>query len=116
MTSFFQDDGYKVLACEDGQVAWDVLCHSGRMCDLIVTDLEMPHLDGFELASRVRNTPAIRHLPIIAVTSLASDEDVDRGKQVGIDDYHIKLDRESLMATVAERLRSAARTSSARDR
>jgi two-component system chemotaxis sensor kinase CheA len=116
LTSFLQDDGYKVLACEDGQVAWDVLCHSGRMCDLIVTDLEMPHLDGFELASRVRNTPAIRHLPIIAVTSLASDEDVDRGKQVGIDDYHIKLDRESLMATVAERLRSAARTSSARDR
>ena len=55
-------------------------------------------------------------LVIIAVTSLASDEDVDRGKQVGINDYHIKLDRERLMATVAERLRSAARTSSARDR
>jgi two-component system chemotaxis sensor kinase CheA len=116
LTDFLQADGYNVLACEDGQVAWDVLCHSGRMCDLIVTDLEMPHLNGFELASKVRNTPAIRHLPIIAVTSLASDEDVDRGKQVGINDYHIKLDRERLMATVAERLRSAARTSSARDR
>ena len=116
LTSFFQDDGYKVLACEDGQVAWDVLCHSGQMCDLIVTDLEMPHLDGFELASKVRNTPAIRHLPIIAVTSLASDEDVDRGKQVGINDYHIKLDRERLMATVAERLRSASRTANSRDR
>ena len=104
LTGFLQADGYNVLACEDGQVAWDVLCHPGHPCDLIVTDLEMPNLNGFDLAWKVRNTPSLSHLPIIAVTSLASDEDVERGKQVGITEYHIKLDRERLMATVAEYL------------
>lgn len=107
LTGFLQADGYNVLACEDGQVAWDVLCHPGHPCDLIVTDLEMPNLNGFDLAWKVRSTPSLKHLPIIAVTSLASDEDIERGKQVGIDEYHIKLDRERLMATVAEYLHVA---------
>ena len=113
LAGFLQAEGYNVLACEDGKVAWDVLCHPGKPCDLIVTDLEMPNLDGFALTQRVRNTPSLRHLPVIAVTSLASDEDVEHGKRVGIDEYHIKLDRERLIATVAEYLRSAARASGA---
>ncbi|MBN1396156.1 MAG: chemotaxis protein CheW [Pirellulales bacterium] len=111
LAGFLQAEGYNVLACEDGKVAWDVLCHPGKPCDLIVTDLEMPNLNGFDLAQRVRNTPSLTHIPIIAVTSLASDEDVERGKIVGIDDYHIKLDRERLVATVADYLHAAARTS-----
>ncbi len=114
LTGFLQADGYNVLACEDGQVAWDVLCHPGKPCDLIVTDLEMPNLNGFDLARKVRNTPALRHLPIIAVTSLASDENVERGTQAGIDDYHIKLDRDRLMATVTERFRTATPASAGR--
>ncbi len=107
LTSSLQAGGYNVVACEDGQAAWDSLISARKPYDLIVTDLEMPRLDGFELAEKVRSTPAFHHLPIIAVTSLASEEDMDRGKQVGIDDYHIKLDRERLMATVAKLLGSA---------
>ncbi|MEN6459493.1 MAG: chemotaxis protein CheW [Thermoguttaceae bacterium] len=113
LTGFLEADGYRVLACEDGQVAWDVLCHPGKPCDLIVTDLEMPNLDGFGLTERVRKTPSICHLPIIAVTSLASDEDVEHGRRVGVDEYHVKLDRERLMASVAARLRLAAQEAEA---
>ncbi len=104
LTSFLESDGYRVLPCEDGQIAWDLINRPGQVCDAVVTDLEMPNLNGFELARKIRTSSAHRRVPIIAVTSLASDDDVERGKQVGIDDYHIKLDRDLLMATVAKRI------------
>ncbi|MCE5266914.1 MAG: chemotaxis protein CheW [Planctomycetaceae bacterium] len=105
LVSFLQADGYNVLACEDGQIAWDALRRPGQPYDLIVTDLEMPHMNGFDLAKRVKSDPSLRRLPIIAVTSLASEEDVERGRKAGIDEYLIKLDRDQLVNTVAERLR-----------
>ena len=96
-----------MIACEDGQAAWNALCEPGRHVDAVVTDLEMPNVDGFELTRKIKGHPALARLPVIAVTSLASDEDRDRGKKAGIDDYLIKLDRERLAATVRERLRAA---------
>lgn len=110
LVNYLEADGYKVLACEDGQAAWEALRDKGQAYDLIVTDLEMPHMNGFELARKVKHDPHLRHLPIIAVTSLASEEDIERGRQAGIDEYLIKLDRETLMATIAKRLRAGARS------
>ncbi|MEN6452279.1 MAG: chemotaxis protein CheW [Thermoguttaceae bacterium] len=107
MVNLLQADGYNVLACEDGQVAWDTLRQPGQPYDLIVTDLEMPHMNGFDLATKVKGDPNLRRLPIIAVTSLASEDDIERGRRAGIDEYLIKLDRDQLMATIAERLRLA---------
>jgi two-component system chemotaxis sensor kinase CheA len=106
LTSFFQADGYTVRTCVDGQDAWETLCQPGENYDLIVTDLDMPRMNGFELAEKIRANPAWKNLPIIAVTSLASDEDMERGQAVDINEYHIKLDRDRLMATVAGFLRA----------
>ena len=67
---------------------------------LIVTDIEMPNMDGFELTKKIKGDPRYSALPVIALTTLAAEEDVAKGKQVGIDEYHIKLDKERLMACV----------------
>ena len=67
---------------------------------MVVTDLEMPHVDGFELVRRIRRHPSVAQLPVFAVSSLASEEDQQRARQAGVDEYHIKLDREALVAAV----------------
>jgi two-component system chemotaxis sensor kinase CheA len=107
LAGYLEADGYHVVACEDGQAAWDVLHEPAQPCDLIVTDLEMPRMDGFELARKVKDDPALGHLPVIAVTSLASEEDMQRGKLAGIDEYHVKLDRERLLVSLRTRFRPA---------
>jgi two-component system chemotaxis sensor kinase CheA len=97
---FLEDAGYQVAEAEDGVAAWQVLEERDGGIDLIVTDIEMPNMNGFELTKKVRSDERFAHLPIIALTTLAGDADVARGKEVGIDDYQIKLDRERLMESV----------------
>ena len=71
---------------------------------MVITDIEMPRMDGLGLAQHIRGDAALAHLPIIAVTSLGSDDDVRRGAESGIDAYHIKLEREELLNTIATHL------------
>lgn len=97
-----QSAGYDVVACPDGAAAWESLQQPGQDFDLIVTDLEMPRLDGFELARKVRREATFRELPIFAVSSLAGDEDRQRAERAGINEYHIKLDRECLLDSIAQ--------------
>jgi len=97
---FIEDDGYNVIEAEDGVVAWNLLqAHTDEIA-MVVTDIEMPNLDGFGLCEKIRGDEQFSHLPVIALTCLAGEKDVVRGKAVGIDDYQIKLDKEKLMESV----------------
>ena len=102
---FIEDDGYMVDVAEDGAVAWNMLDAEPEKFDLVVTDIEMPNMDGFELARRIRQDKRFSLMPIVALTSLAGDEDVARGKAVGIDDYQVKLDKERLLQSIYEWLK-----------
>ncbi len=104
LTEMLEGAGYRVVACPDGGAAWDTLQERGETIDLVVTDLEMPNVDGFELARRIRQHASFSDLPVFAVTSLASQDDQDRARQAGVDEYHVKLDRETLVAALAARL------------
>lgn len=101
LTEVFEQAGYRVVACADGAAAWAALREAGAAFDCLVTDLEMPEMDGFELARKVRSETALAGLPIVAVTSLASEADQRRATEAGVDDYHVKLDAERLLASVA---------------
>jgi two-component system chemotaxis sensor kinase CheA len=97
---FLEEDGLAVLDAPDGEAAWELLVENlGRVC-IVVTDIEMPLLNGIGLARRIRADDRTSRLPIIAVTSLAGAEEVATGKAAGIDDYQIKLDRDQLLASV----------------
>ncbi len=102
--TFMEEDGFKVIEAEDGLVAWELLNKRVDEIDIVVTDLEMPNMDGFELTKRIKNDPKFAHLTVIALTSLASEAHIEKGKRVGIDEYEIKLDREKLMKVVRQRL------------
>jgi two-component system, chemotaxis family, sensor kinase CheA len=102
--AFIEEDGFKVIEAEDGLIAWELLKERVDEIDLVVTDLEMPNMDGFELTKRIKNDPKYSHLTVIALTSLASEAHIEKGKTVGIDDYQIKLDREKLMKIIRKHL------------
>jgi len=104
---YMEEAGFNVLEGEDGRVAWNVLEEQGDLVTMVVTDIEMPNMDGFTLTEKIKGDPRFRHLPVIALTTLAADEDIARGKAVGVDEYHIKLDKERLMESVHRHAKAA---------
>ncbi|MBU2452419.1 MAG: chemotaxis protein CheW, partial [Proteobacteria bacterium] len=102
--TFMEDDGFKVIEAEDGLIAWELLKERVDEIDIVVTDLEMPNMDGFELTKRIKSDPKYSHLEVIALTSLASEAHIEKGRKVGIDEYEIKLDREKLMKVIRKKL------------
>lgn len=92
--------GYTVRAAADGLEAWKLLNAGG--CDMLVTDVEMPNMNGIELTMKVREHSTLKHLPVVLVTSLDSAEDRERGVKAGADAHIVKgkFDQESLLATV----------------
>jgi two-component system, chemotaxis family, sensor kinase CheA len=98
--NYMTESGYEVIEGEDGAIAWDLLQEHGDEITIVVTDIEMPNMDGFQLTETIRKDARFKDIPVIALTTLAGEEDVAKGKAVGVDEYHIKLDKEKLMASV----------------
>jgi len=86
--SILENAGYRVQVAADGEQAWEAL-HSGSF-DLLITDVEMPELDGFELTRRIRADARLADLPVVIVTSLGSEEHRRRGLEVRADAYVVK--------------------------
>ncbi|MDP2432433.1 MAG: hybrid sensor histidine kinase/response regulator [Pseudomonadota bacterium] len=86
--SILENAGYRVQVVADGEQAWEAL-HNGSF-DLLITDVEMPELDGFELTRRIRGDSLLADLPVVIVTSLGSEEHRRRGLEVRADAYVVK--------------------------
>jgi two-component system chemotaxis sensor kinase CheA len=92
--------GYKVLAAEDGQSAWELLdSHAGEI-SVVTTDVEMPRLDGLGLTKRIRADGRFASLPIIALSTLAGEEEMARGLAMGVSEYQVKLDQNQLLDSI----------------
>lgn len=79
--------GYRVIVCRDGQEALEqVEQHTGEI-DLILSDVEMPRLNGFELLEKVRALPAFKTTPIVMATSRTGDRHKQEAKRLGATDY-----------------------------
>jgi two-component system chemotaxis sensor kinase CheA len=88
--SLLEVAGYEVLAAEDGQAALELLRQT--RCDVVVSDVQMPRLDGLGLARAVKGDPRLAATPVILVTSLGSSEDRAAGLAAGADGYLVKKD------------------------
>jgi CheY-like chemotaxis protein len=73
---------------EDGAEALELLQRTGF--DLVVTDIQMPRVDGFTLVRRVRESAALRRLPIVVVSQYGRSEDLQRAASLGADRYLVK--------------------------
>ncbi len=82
------DLGYDVTEAEDGQQALERL--DGGLPDLLITDINMPNLDGFGLIERLRANPDNRALPILVLTTESSDEKKQRARAAGATGWIVK--------------------------
>jgi two-component system chemotaxis sensor kinase CheA len=93
--------GYAVTSAASAKEAL-ALFEEGERFDILVTDLDMPGMDGFDLTEAVRKNPRTAAMPVIGLSSLASPEAIERGRKVGLHDYVAKFDRQGLIAALKE--------------
>jgi two-component system chemotaxis sensor kinase CheA len=100
--SILEAAGYDVVAVSDGAEAWDKL-QDGSF-DLLVSDVEMPRMDGFLLTESIRQSRRLRQLPVVLVTARESDADRLRGAEAGADAYLGKsaFDQSQLLVTLGQ--------------
>jgi two-component system chemotaxis sensor kinase CheA len=98
--SILEAAGYDVVVAVDGQEAWQLLLETGA--DLVVSDVEMPRMDGFTLTETIRASRQFRDLPVVLVTAMESEADKARGLAAGANAYRLKsaFDQTDLLATI----------------
>ena len=101
LTPVLQAAGYDVTAVGSAVDALAML-RDGARFDVIITDVEMPDMNGFELAESLRADARLAEIPIIALSSVVSAEAVERGRRAGFHDYVAKFDRQGLIAALKE--------------
>ncbi len=90
LKSILESCGFSVKTAVDGLEGWNLI--NSEKFDLVITDVEMPKMDGFELTSKIRNHSELSDIPVVLVTSLESREHKERGIDVGASAYIVKSD------------------------
>ena len=101
--NILENAGYQVVVAANGQEAWGLVQH--EMLDIVISDIAMPRMNGFELTQRIKSDPRYEDIPVVLVTSLESSSDKIRGMEAGADAYVFKsgFDQQNLLETI-ERL------------
>jgi two-component system chemotaxis sensor kinase CheA len=95
--------GYDVTTVESADEAL-ALREAGEEFDVIVSDIEMPGMNGFDFAQAVKGAPGWQNTPIVALSSHATPRDLDRGREAGFTDYVAKFDRDALLMALSNTL------------
>lgn len=99
MESFLSQWGYDFISCSDGTWAWQELTSDEPHPELAILDWEMPGIDGPELCRRIHQTPDLKTIYVLLVTSRDEKEDIIKGLESGANDYLIKpVDKDELYA------------------
>ncbi len=99
---YFRSAGFEVTTANDGAQGLELLRSSPGAFDIVVSDIEMPVMNGFELVAAIREDGDLAGLPVMALTSLDNEEDRERGLGAGFDAYEVKVDKDKLVTTVRE--------------
>ncbi|MBI4828773.1 MAG: chemotaxis protein CheW [Nitrospinae bacterium] len=98
-TKYLEEQGCEVRAVIDGQYAWETLL-AGEKFDALLTDINMPRMNGLELTKKIRASGKFPGLPIVTLTSMGLERDKKVGYEAGVDHYELKLDKERLLETL----------------
>lgn len=101
-----ESEGYIVFTATDGAVALEMMRETRP--NLIIADITMPYMNGYQLHERVRQNPEWAFVPFIFLTGHAMNSDIRYGKEIGVDDYLVKpIEPEDLLVTVRGKLKRA---------
>lgn len=109
LTPLLRAAGYDIVTAENAQIAMKLLDKDGNF-DAIVSDIEMPGMNGFEFVAALRNEERWRDTPVVALSSHSTDRDIERGQEAGFDDYVVKMDHDALLRTLLARTDPAKKT------
>ncbi len=101
LTPVLKAAGYDVTTCTGPNQAFELL-ENGDKFHAIVSDIEMPEINGFEFCESLRRDPRFRNIPILALSSMVTPASIERGRQAGFDDYVAKFDRPGLIAALKD--------------
>jgi two-component system chemotaxis sensor kinase CheA len=101
LTPVLRAAGYAVTSAASGHEAFGMI-RNGRAFDLIVTDLQMPGMDGIALASALRSEAGTAQIPLIALSSITTPDMIERVRRAGFHDFVGKFDRQGLIAAIKE--------------
>ncbi|MBX7147946.1 hybrid sensor histidine kinase/response regulator [bacterium] len=96
--------GFDVTTAEDGAEALKILKKDSGF-DLLLSDIEMPNMDGFGLISNIRSNDNLKNLPALALTTLAAPPSREKGMQLGFTDYLIKFDQDMVLEAISKTLK-----------
>lgn len=101
----FEREGYRVVTAIDGMEAFAIL--KDHNVDIVVSDVDMPRMNGFVLTEKIKNDLRLHDLPVVLVTSLDSKEDQEHGISVGADAYIVKssFEKTALLAVIRSLLK-----------
>ena len=98
-----KNKGFKVVTACDGMDAVEKISNMSEKVDLVITDLNMPNLDGYGLIDTLRHNEQFENTPIIILTSEEEDQDKERGLQVGASSYLVKPFKPALLLNEVEK-------------
>jgi twitching motility two-component system response regulator PilG len=93
--------GYEVRGVANGLAALEALAE--ELPDLVLLDIMLPEIDGFEVCQRIKSNPTTQHIPVIMLTAKKGREDMTRGEQVGADWYITKPFKSAMVIETIQR-------------
>ncbi len=100
VATFLNEEGFNVVVAEDGFLAWEILKDMPDQIDIVITSLEMPNMDGFQLTKKIKLDPVYSHLSVIALTHDKTNNNVDESDF----DYKVKYNLKELTNAISKRL------------
>ena len=109
IANLMKNTGWNATLAKDGVDALEMLSKMARVPDVILTDVEMPRMDGFEFSSTIRSEIEYAHIPIIMLTSRSGDKHRNKAAAVGVSEYLVKPYLEEVLLATIKRCVAAAK-------
>jgi len=105
LRNILEVNNYDVITADNGKLALEILSKIERIPEIIISDIIMPEMDGYDFFKAVSDNPLLNHIPFIFLSGRSTPEDVRLGKMLGVDDYITKPFKiEDLLAIIAGKI------------
>ena len=98
--TYFESVGFRVSVANNGQEAIQMLKEKPNYFNIVVSDIVMPVMDGYELVKLIKSDDKLSHIPVVALTSFSEEEHREKALAAGFDDYAIKTNKETILHSV----------------
>jgi chemosensory pili system protein ChpA (sensor histidine kinase/response regulator) len=104
VSNLMKNAGFNPIAAKDGVEALELIQNAARLPDIILSDVEMPRMDGYELVSTLQSQETFRHIPVVMITSRAGEQHRQKAFNLGVSEYLVKPYQDEILLGVIRRL------------